>query len=231
MKTVNLSLFFSYSYKNLTIFTSNIIPCKQLRLPGFFILFSVQKRPTLTEVLSENWHSSTCSIISSPAVGIKGSPIHPLQGSCLGYLLVPYFCWLDLFSRRCVSCAAKKTALFLAWTTWLAPIALVFHPHEFQIAPLAQNGGGHKVHELHQLYFAEGMTTIARMRREWAMMRGGLPSRLKMPPIHQRANGDRCWAVRILGMDLVLPNGVDSIKLSLAAILLDDNNNKDDNNG
>ncbi len=27
-------------------------------------------------------------------------------------------------------------------------------------------------------------------------------------------------------MDLVLPNGVDSIELSLAVILLDDNNNK-----
>jgi hypothetical protein len=32
-------------------------------------------------------------------------------------------------------------------------------------------------------------------------------------------------------MDLVLPNGVDSIELSLAVILPDDNNNKDDNDG
>jgi hypothetical protein len=47
---------------------------------------------------------------------IKGSPIHPQEGSCLGNCVIPYFCESDMRRRRYVDPTAKNSAFLLART-------------------------------------------------------------------------------------------------------------------
>ena len=66
---------------------------------------------------SENLALSTRhSIMSSLGRTIKGSTIHSLEGSCLGYCVMPYFCGFDQCSWRYVNPALKNAAFLLAQT-------------------------------------------------------------------------------------------------------------------
>jgi hypothetical protein len=56
---------------------------------------------------------------------IKGIPIHPPEGSCSGYPLIPYSAASDACSRRCVNPAAKKTAFYLAPAARLNDMVIV----------------------------------------------------------------------------------------------------------
>ena len=60
-----------------------------------------------------NYRPATHSILTSLGEGIKGRPIHPLEGSCSGYPLIPYSAASDVCSRRCVCVnpAAKKNSI------------------------------------------------------------------------------------------------------------------------
>ena len=72
--------------KNFGVRTKVCLPCATTRF--FFI---PPAPPPHNPNRSENQRSSTRSIISSLLGGIKGSPIHPLEGSCLGYHMIPYY--------------------------------------------------------------------------------------------------------------------------------------------
>jgi hypothetical protein len=63
---------------------------------------------------SENCGPTTGRIDSAAVGRIKGIPIHPPEGSCSGYPLIPYSAASEACSRRCVNPAAKKTAFYLA---------------------------------------------------------------------------------------------------------------------
>jgi hypothetical protein len=110
--------------------------------PFFFKKFSPPEDP---QNKSENYCPATQGIVTSLGEGIKGRPIHPLEGSCAGYPLIPYLAASDACSGCCVNPAAKKAVSFSAPNTRLAPIMLIHCPHEFQAAPLAQHGRG--IHE------------------------------------------------------------------------------------
>ena len=56
---------------------------------------------------SENYGPTTRRIDSAAVGQIKGIPIHPPEGSCSGYPLIPYSAASDACSRRCVNPAAK----------------------------------------------------------------------------------------------------------------------------
>jgi hypothetical protein len=55
---------------------------------------------------SENCGPTTRRIDSAAVGRIKGIPIHPPEGSCSGYPLIPYSAASDACSRRCVNPAA-----------------------------------------------------------------------------------------------------------------------------
>ncbi len=59
------------------------------------------------------------SVLLAAVDQIKGSSIHPLGGSCLGYYLIPYFCQLDVQCRCYINPAAKNAAFLLARTVRL----------------------------------------------------------------------------------------------------------------
>ena len=43
---------------------------------------------------------------------IKGSLIHLLKGSCLGYRVIPYFCGSDVRCQCYINPSAKKSSIF-----------------------------------------------------------------------------------------------------------------------
>ncbi len=88
--------------------------CKQVPPPGYIFIFFWAEEPGLTH--NKNCWTATCSIISSHDKRIKGSQIHPLEWSCLGYCLMPHFCQSGVPRGRCVDPASKKTAFYLTQT-------------------------------------------------------------------------------------------------------------------
>ena len=71
----------------------------ECRDPFFFqIPPSPKKRPATNTTLH--------SLLLTAVDRIKGIPIHPLEGSCLGYCVISYFCGYDMRRGRCVNPAA-----------------------------------------------------------------------------------------------------------------------------
>ena len=128
------------------------MPCKQVGPPGFFFI----PPPPAEEAdpdRSENPHSTTCSVISSPAKGMKGSQMHPLERSCPGYWGIPYFC-------RFVNPTAKKAAFLITDCATALPLRLAAVPVTSKQPPLPSMAGGY-VNELHQIYFANRYGILA----------------------------------------------------------------------
>ncbi len=65
-------------------------------------------------IFNKNWRTATHRVPSAPADQIKGSPIHPLEESCLGFCVIPFFHQLDRCSWRCVDPDAKNAAFLVA---------------------------------------------------------------------------------------------------------------------
>ncbi len=60
-----------------------------------------------------NKYEQTTRCTLSPAVDqIKGSSMHPLEGSCLGYCVIPYFRGFDMRCWGNIDPAAKKSSIF-----------------------------------------------------------------------------------------------------------------------
>ncbi len=74
----------------------------------------------------KNLPLTTHSILLPTVVQIKGSPIHPLVGSCSGYRVIPHFHGLDRCSRHCIDPASKNAGFLLARTVRL--LSCCAHP-------------------------------------------------------------------------------------------------------
>jgi hypothetical protein len=77
--------------------------------PFFFNKITSTKHP---QNISEDCCWSTPGIVAAAVDQIKGRPIHPLEGSCSGFLLIPYWAAFDACSQRCFNPAAKKIAFY-----------------------------------------------------------------------------------------------------------------------
>ena len=78
------------------------------RVPPATLKINKSHNPQATGQNKSKNCGPTTRRIDSAAVGrIKGIPIHPPEGSCSGYPLIPYSAASDACSRRCVNPAAK----------------------------------------------------------------------------------------------------------------------------
>ncbi len=88
-------------------------PCKGMWPPRFFSFFPPAEEASNKQ--NKNCLLATCNVILAAVDQIKGSLIHLLEGSCLGYCVIPIFTdWAGV--GCCVNPAAKNASFLLART-------------------------------------------------------------------------------------------------------------------